>query len=97
VGRSEGRAGPMSKSYTTTFKSKAKRQLRKLPFSIKTEIEIHIDALADNPRPHGVVKLKARKPAEWRIRVGNYRVVYEIHDAVLLVIVIEIGDRKNVY
>ncbi len=48
-----------------------------------------------NPRPFGYIKLKGRDA--YRIRVGNYRIIYEIHDAILKVIIIEAGDRKDIY
>jgi mRNA interferase RelE/StbE len=54
------------------------------------------DALASNPRPHGVKKLQGDENL-WRIRVGAYRIVYEIHDDRLVVLVIRIGDRKDIY
>ena len=52
--------------------------------------------LADNPRPRGVEKLEGREN-RYRIRVGDYRVIYEIHDEVLLVLVVRIGHRREVY
>jgi len=55
-----------------------------------------IDALADNPRPSGAEKLKGAKDL-WRIRSGNYRIIYTIQDEALLVLVIRIGHRREVY
>jgi mRNA interferase RelE/StbE len=54
-----------------------------------------IGSLSDNPRPQGYKKLKGRKG--YRIRVGNYRVIYEIFDEVLLIDVIDLGHRKEIY
>ncbi len=54
-----------------------------------------INKLEDNPRPHGVLKLKGR--SGYRIRVGDYRIIYEIFDEVLLVDIVELGNRKDVY
>lgn len=55
-----------------------------------------IDGLALNPRPGGVKKLKgfARR---YRIRVGDYRILYEVRDGMLLVLVLDVGDRKDIY
>jgi len=53
-------------------------------------------ALSENPRPHGVKKLKGCRDY-WRIRVGDYRVIYTIQDNRLLVVVIRIGHRREVY
>ncbi len=54
-----------------------------------------IRGLAHDPRPQGVKKLTGR--AGWRIRVGNYRVIYEIHDDRLLILVVSVGHRQDVY
>lgn len=54
-----------------------------------------IDQLATEPRPAGCIKLSGR--AQWRVRVGDYRVLYEIHDDALLVLVIEVGHRRSIY
>ncbi|MCJ7628430.1 MAG: type II toxin-antitoxin system mRNA interferase toxin, RelE/StbE family [Longimicrobiales bacterium] len=55
-----------------------------------------IDALQDNPRPQRCKKLKGREDF-YRIRVGDYRVVYRIEDKVLLILIVRIGDRKEIY
>ena len=52
--------------------------------------------LAHDPRPTGVVKLAGDENL-WRIRIGNYRVVYEIHDDRLMVLVLRVAHRKDVY
>lgn len=59
-------------------------------------IESKIDALAEDPRPHGVKPLPGQ-PGEFRVRVGAYRVVYAVRDAELVVLVVEIGHRSSVY
>ena len=51
--------------------------------------------LADNPRPFGYKKLKGRNA--YRIRKGNYRIIYEIEDKIITVTIINVGHRKNVY
>jgi mRNA interferase RelE/StbE len=55
-----------------------------------------IDDLANDPRPPGVKKLSAEEEL-YRIRVGNYRIIYAIQDDILLVTVVKVGDRKEVY
>lgn len=72
------------------------KQLKKLPVKVRTRIQTKIDELADNPRPNGVVKLEDSDNG-YRIRVGNYRVLYNIFDDVLLVTVVRVGHRKDVY
>ena len=73
------------------------KQLRKLsPDAQKAVIDL-LDILAQNPRPHGCKKLKGTDRARYRARRGNFRVIYEIYDDQLLVLVLAVGDRKEVY
>ena len=73
----------------------AQKQLDKIPSPHFNRIVKAIQALSNNPRPPGCKKLTGR--AGYRIRIGNYRVIYEINDAVLVVYVIDIGHRKDIY
>ena len=83
-------------AYRVDIESGARRSLRKLPSVVQRRIVEAACRLADNPRPPGCIKLQAEENA-WRIRVGDYRIIYEIHDTVLLVLVIRIDHRRNVY
>ena len=82
--------------YSIEFKKSALKKLYKLPKNVSRKIAKEINTLAVNPRPHGYKKLKVEENLH-RIRSGNYRVVYEIKDKVLLVLVVSIGDRKDIY
>ncbi|PZX52709.1 type II toxin-antitoxin system RelE family toxin [Algoriphagus chordae] len=82
-------------NYEVFLTSKAKKQLDKLSNKIVKPILQAIVSLSDDPRPSGCKKLKGR--AAYRIRIKNYRVIYEIKDKVLLVEVIAIGHRKGIY
>jgi mRNA interferase RelE/StbE len=82
-------------SYKILFTRQSEKDLSNLPKSDFRKVEIAIAKLADNPRPPKSKKLTARD--SWRIRIGNYRVIYLIEDDNLIVIVIEIGHRKEVY
>ncbi|MBL4755621.1 MAG: type II toxin-antitoxin system RelE/ParE family toxin [Flavobacteriales bacterium] len=73
----------------------AQKQLAKIKGTAYSLLKTAILKLADNPRPHGYKKLKGRNA--YRIREGNYRVIYEIKDKILTVIVITIGHRKDIY
>lgn len=73
----------------------AQKQLLRLPKEATDRLQTAIDALAHDPRPSGVKKLKGREG--YRIRVGDYRVLYSIFDAVLLVEVVKVGQRGNFY
>lgn len=82
--------------YRIEFSPSAYRQFSKLPPEAKRRIAPHIDALADDPRPPGAASLTG--PTELlRIRIGVYRVVYTIEDDKLLVLVVKIGHRRDVY
>jgi len=81
--------------YTVLILPSAQKQLSKLPNAIATRIEDKMMELEQDPRPTGCKKLKGRDA--WRIRIGDYRVIYEIQDGKLIVTVITIGHRREVY
>lgn len=81
--------------YEVIIEKSVVKQLQKLPVPEYNKIKKALAALAHNPRPHGYLKLKGRDG--YRIRVGNYRIIYEIIDDKLIVIVITIAHRKDVY
>jgi len=83
-------------SYTVEISKRASKQLKKLSPEVQERIQIKIDALALEPRPDGVKKLKGRENG-YRIRVGDYRILYDVYDDVLLITVVEIGHRSSVY
>ena len=74
----------------------AERQLWALPEGAERRIVRRLRALRAEPRPPGCLKLKGREDA-YRLRVGDYRIIYRIEAAVLVVLVIEIGHRRDVY
>ena len=84
------------RKFTVHFKPSADRQLQRLPAAVQKRIVAEVAALAENPRPAGVVKLVGDDNL-WRLRIGDYRVVYEIHDARLVVLVLRVAHRKDVY
>jgi len=75
---------------------KTVKQLEKLDRIAQKKVVLAVTKLADDPRPHGVKSLVAR-PGEYRIRVGDYRVVYEIDDNRLLVLVVAVAHRRDAY
>ena len=85
----------MSK-YQIKFKSSAAKEFKKLPSLIKRRIQEAVNQLTENPRPSGVVKLKGDDRL-FRIRLGEYRIVYEIDDSAKLVRVTRVRHRKDVY
>ena len=82
--------------YRVLFKRSADRALRKLPLAVQRRIVAEVDSLAHNPQPPGVLKMSGAENL-WRIRIGDYRVVYEIHDDRLIVLVLRVAHRKDVY
>ncbi|NEP41525.1 MAG: type II toxin-antitoxin system RelE/ParE family toxin [Okeania sp. SIO2H7] len=82
--------------YLIVFASGAEKQLASLPVEIRNRIYPKIDSLANNPRPPGCVKLKGEKNG-WRIRVGEYRVIYSIDDNTQTVDVTKVGHRRDIY
>lgn len=82
--------------YRVTFAASAKRELTGLPAEVVERLLLRIRDLAGNPRPAGCKKLHGYRN-RWRIRAGNYRVVYAIDDATKVVDITRIGHRKEVY
>ncbi len=82
-------------SYRIEIKRSAVKELEAVPVKDRRRITTKIQALAGNPRPAGCEKLSGHD--KYRIRQGNYRILYTIEDDVLVVTVIKIGDRRDVY
>jgi mRNA interferase RelE/StbE len=82
--------------FRVDFTSAAARQIRKLPPEQRRRIQEAIRALAEDPRPRTATKLVGEETA-WRIRVANYRVIYDVFDDVLVVTVVAVGHRREVY
>ncbi len=82
--------------YSLEIKQSAQKELDALDETLFTRIDRKILALADNPRPSGCKKLKGYKD-QWRIRLGDWRVLYIIDDAAKLISVTRIAHRREVY
>jgi mRNA interferase RelE/StbE len=82
--------------YAVRISPAAQRQFRSLPTAVQDRIQPRIDALAQDPRPPGVKKLAAEAEL-YRIRIGDYRVIYAIQDDGLIVTVQVVGHRSDVY
>ncbi|MEM7592649.1 MAG: type II toxin-antitoxin system RelE/ParE family toxin [Cyanobacteria bacterium P01_A01_bin.83] len=82
-------------SYEIFILRRAEKELRKISQSNQQKIRKAIGNLSIEPKPTGCKKLKGR-PA-WRIRVGVYRIIYEISDRKLIITVIDIGHRRDIY
>lgn len=82
-------------TYKVTLKKRAIKALENINEPYYSNIKEAIYSLANNPRPAGYKKLKGRDA--FRIRVANYRIIYEIQEAILLVDVVDVGHRKDIY
>ena len=83
-------------TYRVVLHRKAVAEIRELPTEIKVRVKGAIDALADDPRPPQASKLKGQASA-YRLRFGDYRLVYEVHATEVVVYVIGVAHRKEVY
>lgn len=86
----------MSKLYKVLFEKKYTKDLKHVHPSYQKAIIEAVLALGKDPRPNGYIKLKGYDDL-YRIRVGPYRVIYTIQDDMLIVLILEIGDRKDIY
>jgi mRNA interferase RelE/StbE len=83
--------------YTVTILPSALRSIQSLSHRLREQIRTKIDLLAENPRPHGIKALQGGPKGYLRLRVGNYRVIYRVEDDRLLVLVVTVGHRREVY
>ena len=83
-------------AYRVEIKASAVKEIAALPKREQRRVVAAIEALADDPRPQGVRKLVGATDA-YRLRVGDYRIAYQIGDDVLTVFVVRVGHRKDVY
>jgi mRNA interferase RelE/StbE len=83
-------------AYRIEFTAAAKRQFDKLPADIQRRLAEAVDRIGENPRHTGTVKLSGDEGL-YRARAGDYRIVYRIEDNRLLVLVVKIGHRREVY
>ena len=83
--------------YTISFKESARKELYALPVVEIRKVSKVVDKLAENPRPKGFRKLKGKEAGFFRVRSGDYRIVYAIFDSLHIVNIRRIGHRKDIY
>jgi mRNA interferase RelE/StbE len=81
--------------YNIRFSESVHKDIKKIPQNDVKKILEHIDSLAIEPRPYGYKKLKGQE--NYRIRQGDYRIIYSIRDIELMILILTIGHRKDVY
>jgi mRNA interferase RelE/StbE len=82
--------------YAVTLAASAVKALKRIAKPDRDRIRTALSALADNPRPTGTVKLRGEEDL-YRVRVGQYRIVYTVDDGAVTVLVVKIGHRRDVY
>jgi mRNA interferase RelE/StbE len=82
--------------YQLTFLPAALRSIKKLPLQVVEKLKPHLEQLSKNPRPLGCKKLKGQTEL-WRVRAGDYRIIYQIDDGKLVILVVAVGHRKDIY
>jgi mRNA interferase RelE/StbE len=83
-------------NYQIEILSKARRQIKKLPKNIQVLVRNEINLLTENPRPSGFKKL-SNSDNLYRIRLREYRIVYQINDNILTILIVKVGHRREVY
>ena len=83
--------------YTIEFTPSADKAFRKLPKSIQKIARDRIDTLAEDPRPPFATPLRWGLKGLWKFRIGDYRIAYSVQDEKLIVLVVGVGDRKEIY
>jgi mRNA interferase RelE/StbE len=86
----------MAKAYSVQIDGRAVKEIAKLAKDIQRRILVRIESLATNPRPNGVDKLEGNDEL-YRVRVGDYRIIYQIRDRELIVLIVRVGHRREVY
>ena len=81
--------------YRIEIKKSAVKEISKLPKTDLKKVLRKIELLSENPRPHGAIKLSAEE--KYRLRVGKYRILYQIFDNKLVIVVVKVRHRKDVY
>ncbi len=81
--------------YAVIVEKSVVKQLQKIPQPYYRKIKIVLATLGNDPRPNGYLKLKGREG--YRVRVGDYRIIYDIKDEQLMILVISVAHRKDVY
>ena len=83
-------------NYEIFWKKSAVKELKSLPTNISSRIISIVDNLQDNPRPDGVKKIE-KLNHHYRLRISEYRIIYSIEDNKLIIEIVKIGHRKDVY
>ena len=84
-------------SYKIFYASTAEKELNKLPAHELIKVQRAINSLSEDPFPSGHIKLEGTKEKLYRIRKGNYRIIYSVQKNIITITILKIGHRKDVY
>lgn len=82
--------------YRIEFSPRAEVQFKQFPKELQIRLKHRIDTLSENPFPRGVKKLSAEENI-YRLRIGDYRIIYQVQGNALLILILKLGHRKDVY
>jgi mRNA interferase RelE/StbE len=82
--------------YRIEFSPRAELQFKKFPKELQIRLQHRIDTLAEIPFPRGIKKLSAEENI-YRLRIGDYRIIYQVQGKALLILILKLGHRKDVY
>lgn len=83
--------------YSIVLSKQAEKSLKEIPIKERLKIAEKISSLSEDPRPPGTLKLTNRIPSQYRIRQGNYRILFHINDKIVTIEIIDIDHRKKIY
>ena len=83
-------------AYRIELSPRAQRDFRALDGSVRRRIKRRIDSLAENPHPSGIEKIEGEDDL-YRLRVGDYRTLYQVKEKILLILIVGIGHRRDIY
>lgn len=83
--------------YVVLLESRAEKELKSLPEGVFKRVDTKLQVLSLNPRPRGVAKLKGKESEGWRLRIGDYRLLYQIDDKENIIRIYRIKHRREVY
>jgi mRNA interferase RelE/StbE len=84
-------------AYRVEIKRAVQKSIARLPRNVQERLSYAMRQLGENPRPRGCIQLKGQQDGFYRIRVGDWRIIYTIEDDILLVVVVQVGPRGDVY
>jgi len=84
-------------SYQVTILLSAQRELGRLPAKDRRQVDKRIQALASDPRPPGAIAMQGSSKGLLRLRAGDYHIIYQVEDKRLIIVVVKVGHRRDIY